>query len=69
MNISVDTKKLIITMTEKCYSVKELAEEADVSPQAISNVLNGTRSGTTKVLGKICKALGIQVRDVVKIVD
>lgn len=69
MNLSVDTKQIYIAMAEKGYNGTDLANAAGVTPTAVNNVLNGRRRGTTKVLGNICKALDLSVKDVLQVVD
>ncbi|WP_313341187.1 helix-turn-helix domain-containing protein [Lacrimispora sp.] len=67
MKLLVDTKQVYIAMAEKGFNGADLAREAGVTPTAVSNVLNGKRRGTTKVLGNICKALDLSVRDVLQV--
>lgn len=64
MKLMVDTKQIYIAMVEKGYNGTDLAKAAGVTPTAVSNVLNGKRRGTMKVLGNICKALDLSVKDV-----
>ena len=67
MKVVVDVKKIIVAMAENGYDIKDLAESSNVTFQAVYNVLSGKRRGTTKVLGNICKTLGITVNDVIEI--
>lgn len=69
MKLMVDTKQIYIAMAEKGYSGTDLAKAAGVTPTAVSNVLNGKRRGTTKVLGNICKALDLSAKDVLTVED
>lgn len=69
MKISVDTSKIFIAMAEKGYNGKDLAEACGLPSSSISNVMTGARKGTTKVLGLICKELGLSVKDVIIIED
>lgn len=69
MKISVDTSKIFIAMAEKGYNGKDLAEACGLPASSVSNVMTGARKGTTKVLGVICKALDLSVKDVIIIED
>lgn len=69
MNLSVDTKQIYIAMAEKGYNGTDLAKAAGVTPAAVNSVLNGKRRGTTKVLGSICKVLGLSIKDVLQVVE
>ena len=69
MRISIDTSKIFIAMAEKGYNGKDLAQACGLLASSISNVITGARRGTTKVLGSICKELGISVKDVIIIED
>ena len=67
MKLAVDVKQVYLAMAEKGYNGAYLARAANVTPTAVSNVLNGKRRGTTKVLGNICKALDLSVKDVLTV--
>lgn len=69
MKISVDTSKLFIAMAEKGFNGSDLAKACGLPTSSISNVMTGTRRGTTKVLGLMCKALDISVKDVIIVED
>ena len=45
------------------YSVRELADRADVHYVTVVNIENGHVSPTVNLLAKLAKALGISVRD------
>ncbi len=69
MNLKVDIKRIYLAMAEKGYSGTDLAKKSNVSVQAVNNVLNGKRKGTTKVLGNICKALDLPIKEVLSVED
>ncbi|MFV0343438.1 MAG: helix-turn-helix domain-containing protein [Anaerocolumna sp.] len=69
MKISVDTSKLFIAMAEKGYNGADLAKACGLSVSSVSNVMTGARKGTSKVLGLMCKALDISVKDVIIVED
>lgn len=56
-------------MAEKGLTATDIAKAGDVSQQAVSNALNGNRIGKVKVVPAICKALGLETRDIVIIED
>ena len=56
------TEDILIKMEELGISKKELADKLDVSKPNISNLLNGERNMTLRVLSNICFALGISPR-------
>ncbi len=69
MRIKLDTKKIYLAMAEKGLTATDIAKAGDVSQQAVSNALNGNRIGKVKVVPAICKALGLETRDIVIIED
>jgi len=69
VKVLVDTKRIYLAMAEKGYNGADLAAAAEVTPAAVSNVLNGRRRGATKVLGNICKVLNLSVKDVLQIIE
>lgn len=69
MKIKLDTKKIYLTMAERGVTVTEIAQNGDVSQQAVSNALNGNRIGKMKVVPAICKALDLSAKDIVIIED
>ena len=69
MKIRLDVKKIYTAMAEKGVTATEIAAQGGVSQQAVSNALNGNRVGKVKVVPAICKALGLQAKDIVIIED
>lgn len=69
MKMRLDTKKIYLAMAEKGLTATDIAKAGDVSQQAVSNALNGNRIGKVKVVPAICKALGLETRDIVIIED
>lgn len=69
MKLKVNTEKLFIAMAEKGYNSSDLAKACGLSTSSISNVMTGARKGTSKVLGLMCKELGLPVKDVIIIED
>ena len=69
MKIKLDTKKIYLAMAEKGLTITEIAKQGNVSQQAVSNALNGSRIGKVKVVPAICKALDLSAKDIVIIED
>ena len=67
MKLLLDTKQIYLAMAEKGYNGADLAKAAGVSSAAVNTILNGKRRGTTKVLGNICKALDLPVKEVLSV--
>lgn len=69
MKIKLDTKKIYLAMAERGVTATEIARQGGVSQQAVSNALNGNRTGKMKVIPAICKALDLSAKDIVIIED
>lgn len=69
MKIRLDTEKIHLAMAEKGLSIVEIANQGNVSQQAVSNTLSGRRVGKVKVVPAICKALDLSVKDIVIVED
>lgn len=69
MKMRLDTRKIYLAMAEKGMTATEIAKQGDVSQQAVSNALNGNRTGKVKVVPAICKALDLSAKDIVIIED
>lgn len=57
--------KLLVVMAEKSMNYSELAERAGIARQTVSEVL-GDRPCRFDTLGKIARALGVQVSELIK---
>lgn len=53
-------------LKEKGISGKDLAEKVDVSPQTISNIIQGINFPKPELLIKIAEALEVDIRDLFK---
>lgn len=69
MKLKVDTKAVFLAMAEKGLSGRGLAKLAGVSQQSVCKVLNGDSLGTNKTLPAICNVLGLNVKDIVEVVE
>lgn len=64
--MKVSKKKLQLAMAKKCINACELAELTGVSNSLISSYLAGSREPRTKTLGKIAKALSVDVTEIIE---
>jgi transcriptional regulator with XRE-family HTH domain len=49
--------------TGRGLSIRKLAEEAGVSTETVYSLEHGRRQPTLRTLGKIARALGVEVKD------
>jgi len=64
--MKINVKKLNLYQAEKCLTNKELKEESGVGLLTITMIKNGKRNANPKTVGKIAKALGINVSDLLE---
>jgi len=57
--------KVLSTLKEKGLSQKDLAERMQVSPQIVNRWVKGQENFTLETIGKLEKALGIQIFTIV----
>ena len=63
--MKVDNRKVRLAMARLCMDPKDLATAADMPPQTINGALR-ERSIRPATLGRIAKALGVDVSEIVK---
>ena len=63
--MKIDSIKIKLLMAEQEINQADLAERCEVSRQSVSCLLR-CGSCTTKTAGKIAKALGVPVREIIK---
>lgn len=62
----IDSTKLKLATARACLSFRRLAQRADLSPETVTRLYrNNNRSVTTETAGKLAKALGVDVLDIV----
>lgn len=61
--MKVNYKKLITLIGGKCWSVKDLVNEAKIQPKAYYDIKAGKDTLNIKTVGKIAKALDIEVTE------
>ena len=63
--MKADIKKLRLAMARACMNPQDLAKAAEMPPQTVNGVLRG-RSVRPATLGRIAKALGVDVIEIMK---
>lgn len=63
--MKVNKRKLEIAMAKSCISAKELQEKAGVGVNTAKAMLSG-KSVKPCTFGKICKALGVEVEELIE---
>jgi len=66
MEMKIDKKKLDLAMAENCYSAEELSNLTGISTVTIARIKNGSQRPRPATIGKIAKALGIKVQDLIE---
>lgn len=66
--MKVNYKKLITLIGGKCWSVRDLVNEAKIQPKAYYDIKAGKDTLNIKTVGKIAKALDVPV-DEILIID
>ena len=64
--MDIDQKKLKLAMMEKGFNVASLARAAGMSPAAVNLYVNHGVKPRLDSLGKVVKALGVPVMEIVK---
>ena len=63
--MKLDPKKLEIEMARMEMGVRDLAAKADISFLAVSKYIRGLMNPQTKPIGKIAKALNVDVTEII----
>lgn len=63
--MKVDAKKLRLAMARACMNPQDLAKAAEMPPQTVNGVLR-EKSVRPATLGKIAKALSVDVSEIMK---
>ncbi|WP_094551531.1 helix-turn-helix domain-containing protein [Petroclostridium xylanilyticum] len=64
--MKLDAQKLLLGMANACITITELAEKANVSRPALTRLASGKSNPKPATLGKIAKALGVKVEDLIE---
>lgn len=65
--MKVNYKKLIILLGGKCWNVRELVKNANIQSKIFYDIKNGKDTLNIKTVGKIAKALDIDVSEILEI--
>ena len=63
--MKADISKLRLAMARACMNPQDIAKAADMPPQTVNGVLRG-RSIRPATIGRIAKALGVDVADLLE---
>jgi len=64
--MKVDITAIRIEMAKRCWTYKDLAEHSNLSYSTLISIMTGLRSGSIKTLGKVAKALQVDISVVLK---
>jgi len=64
--MKLNTEKLLLGMANACMTITELAEKANVSRPALTRFTSGKSNPKPSTIGKIAKALGVKVEDLIE---
>lgn len=59
-----DKYKVQIAMARACLTIGEIAKKANMPRQTVKNVVNGKRSVKPETIGRVAKALQVDVTDI-----
>lgn len=65
MNLTIDDRKYSIALANSGLTVGQAAEKAGISRQRFAMIINSKRV-TPKAVGKIAKALGVDVEEIIE---
>lgn len=63
--MKINVSKLNLEMANACISINDLADKAKVSRTSIGKFINGTVEARPATVGKLAKALGCKVEDLI----
>lgn len=63
----LNKQKLMLIMVERCLSISELSQSAELNASVLSALINKKdRKATLKTIGKLAKALEVPVQDLIE---
>ena len=65
----VNKNKLMLAMARQCISLQEVAEKANLPYVTLKKALTGKRSTLPKTVGKVARALGVDVTEIIELED
>jgi len=63
--MTIDVKKLKLAMARACLDVKELGAAADIGNATLTRILHGNESVRFSTAGKLARALGVDVAEII----
>ena len=67
MKLVINRKKLEEARIERLWGMGQLAREAGISSQALRMTLRPNSAPRIKTIGKLCKALDLEIREIVTV--
>ena len=64
--MKIDNKKLDVAMANAGILLQDLARKANVSTETLRNIRKGTRVPRPTTIGKIARALNVNVQDIIE---
>lgn len=64
--MKVNSEKLMIAQANSCLNNKELCKIAEIGTLTLLEIKNGKRKPTLKTVGKIAKALNVDVTELLE---
>lgn len=64
--MKINKVKFNLLLAEICLSNKEFCKKADIQRGTLSQIVNGKREARPQTIGKIAKALGVKVTDIIE---
>lgn len=65
--MKIDNEKLKLAMANKVYSAKDLSEKCGVAQITICRITKGAQKARPTTIGKIAKALGVPVEQIIEL--
>lgn len=63
--LKLDIFKLRLEQARACFTVEELAVKAEISRISLSRILSGENKATPKTIGKLARALNVDVTEII----
>lgn len=63
----IDSEKLRLAAARACLSFRKLARKADLAPETVTRIYksSGNKAVTTETAGKLARALGVDVTEII----
>ena len=64
--LKLNVKELKLAQARACLTITELSKKANLGKGTLEKIFNGQRSATPKTIGKLAKALNVDVTKIIK---